>query len=587
MILRSELLLWWPVLVTSAWAAETRASESSRPRGVGPEFAKFYKKTPSDTFTCISNPSITIPFSRVNDDFCDCPDGSDEPGTAACSYLSQLSPPQYHPGPDTAAVAINTTLALPGFYCKNKGHIPAYLRFESVNDGKCDYDVCCDGSDEWEHVGGLKCEDRCKEIGKEYRKHEEIRQKAYQAALKRKKSLAADAARLQREVELRIHDLETNLEAFRVKVKDAAENLKEVERREKLKVVRGQAAGKGAGQLGVLVGLAKSRVNELRAQLEKTKKQRDAMLERVTELEGLLSALKEEYNPNFNDEGVKRAVRGWEDYAARETDDHWSEAEDRDLAAILQEDNEANGINWEEFENAPEEPESDVAALYQFSAYLPDGFKLWLDEKIASLRQFLIESGVLAGRSNDPAAAAAESKAVQEAKKALSEAERDVLNTENDLRRHREDLEKDYGPDGIFRALKDTCISKDSGEYEYELCFMGQTKQKPKKGGAHSNMGNFVGFDVEYVDEGVSLDGKGLGTGDRIVMKYENGQGCWNGPQRSTRVYLACAEKEEIWKVSETEKCVYRMEVGTAAVCEPQQSKDKKEEEDRVKKDEL
>lgn len=37
MILRSELLLWWPVLVTSAWAAETRASESSRPRGVGPE----------------------------------------------------------------------------------------------------------------------------------------------------------------------------------------------------------------------------------------------------------------------------------------------------------------------------------------------------------------------------------------------------------------------------------------------------------------------------------------------------------------------------------------------------------------------
>ncbi|KAG9781112.1 hypothetical protein KCU88_g3558, partial [Aureobasidium melanogenum] len=551
------------------------------------EVAKFYKKTPSDTFTCISNPSITIPFSRVNDDFCDCPDGSDEPGTAACSYLSQLSPPQYHSGPDTAAAAINTTLALPGFYCKNKGHIPAYLRFESVNDGKCDYDVCCDGSDEWEHVGGLKCEDRCKEIGKEYRKHEEIRQKAYQAALKRKKSLAADAARLQREVELRIHDLETNLEAFRVKVKDAAENLKEVEQREKLKVVRGQAAGKGAGKLGVLVGLAKSRVNELRAQLEKTKKQRDAMLERVTELEGLLSALKDEHNPNFNDEGVKRAVRGWEDYAARETDDHWSEAEDRDLAAILQEDNEANGINWEEFENAPEEPESDVAALYQFSAYLPDGFKLWLDDKIASLRQFLIESGVLAGRSNDPAAAAADSKAVQEAKKALSEAERDVLNTENDLRRHREDLEKDYGPDGIFRALKDTCISKDSGEYEYELCFMGQTKQKPKKGGAHSNMGNFVGFDVEYVDEGVSLDGKGLGTGNRIVMKYENGQGCWNGPQRSTRVYLACAEKEEIWKVSETEKCVYRMEVGTATVCEPQQSKDKKEEEDSAKKDEL
>jgi len=32
-------------------------------------------------------------------------------------------------------------------------------------------------------------------------------------------------------------------------------------------------------------------------------------------------------------------------------------------------------------------------------------------------------------------------------------------------------------------------------------------------------------------------------------------------------VVLACAEKEEVWKVTEEEKCVYRMEVGTPAVC--------------------
>ena len=38
--------------------------------------AKFYK-TP-EVFTCISNPSVKIPFSSVNDDVCDCPDGSDE-----------------------------------------------------------------------------------------------------------------------------------------------------------------------------------------------------------------------------------------------------------------------------------------------------------------------------------------------------------------------------------------------------------------------------------------------------------------------------------------------------------------------------
>ncbi|OAL35163.1 hypothetical protein AYO20_05640 [Fonsecaea nubica] len=556
-----------------AWAAETRASESSRPRGVGPEFAKFYKSAPSNIFTCISNPSISIPFSRVNDDFCDCPDGSDEPGTSACSYLSPLSPPQYHPGPDTpASVSINSTLALPGFYCKNKGHVPAYLRFESVNDGKCDYDVCCDGSDEWANVGGIKCEDRCQQIGKEYRKTEETRQKSLRAALKRKAQLTTEAERLRKEVEIKIEDAQIKLKGFQIHVKEADENLKEVERREKLKAIRGNAGGKGGGKVSVLVGLAKSRVDELRSHLEKTRYQRDSMVARITELEGILAALKDEHNPNFNDDGVKRAVRGWEDYAARETDDGWTEAEDRDLDAVLTEDNETNGINWAEFENdlsAKAEAESDVAALYRFSAYLPPSLRLWLDESISSFRKILVENGILADTSGDSSAAAQESKAVQDAKKTLSDAERDVRNAENDLQRFREDLEKDYGPEGgIFRALKDTCISKDSGEYEYELCFMGSTKQKPKKGGAHTGMGNFVGFDTEYVDEPPTTDGKGLGTGERLVMKYENGQHCWNGPNRSTRVILACSEKEEIWKISESEKCVYRMEVGTAAVCE-------------------
>lgn len=474
---------------------------------------------------------------------------------------------------------------MPGFYCKNKGHIPQYLRFESVNDGKCDYEICCDGSDESAQVGGVKCEDRCVAIGKEYKKTEETRQKSLRSALKKKAQLSADAERLRKEVELKIEDAEIKLKGFQINVKEAEENLKDVERREKLKAVRGQSAG--GGRLGVLVGLAKSRVDELRGQLEKTKKQRDSMVFRITELEGLLAGLKDEHNPNFNDDGVKRAVRGWEDYAARETDDTWTEAEDRDLAAVLAEDNESNGINWDEFSSDPgAEGESDVAALYSFTSYLPPSLRLWLSDSLASLRQTLVENGVLADTSKS-SEGSQDSKAVQDAKKTLSDAERDVRNAENDLSRFRDDLNKDYGPfDGIFRALKDTCVSKDSGEYEYEVCFLASTKQKPKKGGAHTGMGNFAGFDIEFVDESVDKDGKGLGTGNRVVLKYENGQHCWNGPNRSTRVVLACSENEEIWKVSESEKCVYRMEVGTAAVCEPPSSNGKKDAA-ASKKDEL
>ncbi|KAH8707104.1 glucosidase II beta subunit-like-domain-containing protein [Phaeosphaeriaceae sp. PMI808] len=82
----SSLALLLPVLAGTVNAA----SEPARPRGVGPEFAKYYKNP--ETFMCISNPSITVPVENINDDYCDCPDGSDEPGTAACSYISPLSP---------------------------------------------------------------------------------------------------------------------------------------------------------------------------------------------------------------------------------------------------------------------------------------------------------------------------------------------------------------------------------------------------------------------------------------------------------------------------------------------------------------
>ena len=176
----------------------------------------------------------------------------------------------------------------------------------------------------------------------------------------------------------------------------------------------------------------------------------------------------------------------------------------------------------------------------------------------------LIDSGIIA----DTSRSAGESKAVTDAKNRLESAKKDLENQRKSLTEHREDLGKNFGPDDVFRALKGQCVSTDSGEYTYELCFMDKTTQKPKKGGGHTNMGNFVRIDTITVDEDLPANGKGLGSGERIAMKHENGQHCWNGPNRSTTVILACAEENEIWKIMEEEKCVYRMEVGTPAVCE-------------------
>lgn len=155
-----------------------------------------------------------------------------------------------------------------------------------------------------------------------------------------------------------------------------------------------------------------------------------------------------------------------------------------------------------------------------------------------------------------------------DARQALEGAKKDMENHDKSHKEATEDLEKDFGPDDVFRALKGTCVSKDSGEYTYELCFLDKTHQKPKKGGGATNMGTFVRMERVFVDEDVPSNGKGLGTGERIAMKHENGQHCWNGPNRSTMVILGCSAENEIWKIMEEEKCVYRMEVGTPAVCE-------------------
>ncbi|KKK22605.1 hypothetical protein AOCH_004784 [Aspergillus ochraceoroseus] len=526
---------------------------SARPRGVGPEFANFYKDT--TTFTCISHPSVKIPYSAVNDDFCDCPDGSDEPGTAACAHLSGNSPLSVADRPGHGDQELKA--ALPGFYCKNKGHKPSYIPFQRVNDGICDYELCCDGSDEWARVGGTKCEDKCKEIGKEWRKREEKRHKAMTAALKKKRDLLVDAGRQQKEVEDHILRLEAEIEGEEIKVKNLEADLEAIKKREESKVVKGKKAGK----VNVLAALAKGRVEELRNALVEVRKERDEIKSRVQELEDILSKFKIEYNPNFNDEGVKRAVRSWEDYAAKGTvDTIVNSARDGDWATISKPDDEESGINWEQWENEVESAEPDT--IYRLAAYLPPSLVTFIEGKVNAVVSFLETTGYLP-RKEEPSTS--ESKAVAEAREAVQAAEKSLEDLKSQLKDHKADIDTDYGVASIFRALKNVCISKDAGEYTYEHCFLDQTKQIPKKGGSSVRMGSFAGLGSVEVDE---LNEAGeIVPVQKISLKYTRGQGCWNGPARSTTVVLECGEENEILKIAEDEKCVYSMLVTTPAVC--------------------
>ncbi len=304
---------------------------------------KFYQS--GETFACIDNPSIKIKSSQINDNSCDCPDGSDEPGTAACSHLDSLSPEQPLPGSVTGST--KTANALPGFWCVNEGHIGSYIPFSYVNDGICDYDLCCDGSEEFSHVGGVKCENRCAAIGKEYREAEEKKRQSKERSAKKRRTMVKEAKELRRRVDAQIVSLTEEIKNLEAKKDELQRKLEEVEASERGKVVKTEGEG---GKLGILLGLAKNRVRELRDALDKVLDQRDDAQDKVEELENILRKFSEEYNPNFNDEGVKAAVKSWEDYAAKVAGERKSDLDDNEVVELLKEDGESSGINWTEFE---------------------------------------------------------------------------------------------------------------------------------------------------------------------------------------------------------------------------------------------
>uniref|UniRef100_A0A8C9XUW8 Glucosidase 2 subunit beta n=1 Tax=Sander lucioperca TaxID=283035 RepID=A0A8C9XUW8_SANLU len=188
------------------------AVEVQRPRGVPLSKRQFYEE--DKPFTCLDG-SRNIPFDRVNDDYCDCQDGSDEPGTAACPNGS--------------------------FHCTNAGFRPGFIPSSRINDGICD---CCDTTDEYN--SGAACQNTCRELGRKEReslqKMAEIAKEGFllkQQLIQEAKRGLEDKKAKYADVQLSKNEFEKRVEALRT-VKETAEQPEKEAKERHLKAWEGK-----------------------------------------------------------------------------------------------------------------------------------------------------------------------------------------------------------------------------------------------------------------------------------------------------------------------------------------------------------
>jgi len=146
-------------------------------RGVHPSDAPHYSGT---TFACKDGSQTALPMSKVNDDYCDCVDSSDEPGTSACPSGS--------------------------FFCHNLGHLSKVIFASTVNDGICD---CCDGSDEY--AGKVKCENNCFALGEETREEKRKEIEAFKRGMAIRNQYVQKAKSTREEKEKEVEQLKASL----------------------------------------------------------------------------------------------------------------------------------------------------------------------------------------------------------------------------------------------------------------------------------------------------------------------------------------------------------------------------------------
>ena len=177
-------------------------SNSEPPLGALPSLWKKYEKHinyKDHTFKCFDKKKV-INLSYVNDNFKDCEDGSDEPGTTAADGI---------------------------FYCRNERNTPKEIPKWLVSDGNCD---CCDGSDEFFNPR-VECPNTCKDFDAERKYLISQLEAIFEEGMEKQEKIFEESAKLVQMSEefieknaQKINDLNSSLNLMKQKIQEKYEN---------------------------------------------------------------------------------------------------------------------------------------------------------------------------------------------------------------------------------------------------------------------------------------------------------------------------------------------------------------------------
>ncbi|KAL9659257.1 hypothetical protein QQ045_024062 [Rhodiola kirilowii] len=582
--------------------------------GVSPEDEKYYKSS-GDVLKC-KDGSNKFTRSQLNDDFCDCPDGSDEPGTSACPNGK--------------------------FHCRNVGHVSVTLYSSRVNDGICD---CCDGSDEYD--GQVNCKNTCWEAGKVARDKLKKKIGTYQEGVTIRKqeienaklSLANEEAELSK-----LKSEEKILKDLVQQLKDRKEQIEKVEEEERLRKEKEENAKKDAQEEADIgktktvetsvdekemsaetkdegdIGLVEDPHTDLDLPEDYDDTREDEKSEDNTKVDhqdnsenqGSLeheekhqaNAVADPKEDSQNDDSStdvnkekdesesleelsreelgRRVASRWTGESTDDQDEvvHEENNDDHDKTAKDTEDDEYGydsetdddrGKYTDDVaedhvdEDLSEEDSSDVGSSYTYesdddsdtSDLISSNSPSWL-EKIQQTVHNIIQAVNLFKTPVNISDAAHVRKEYEESSAKLSK----ITSRISSLTKK---LKQDFGPEKEFFSFYGRCFESKQNKYVYKICPYKQATQE--EGHSATRLGNWDKFEDSY-----------------RTMLFSNGDKCWNGPDRSIKVRLRCGLSNEVTDVDEPSRCEYVAILSTPALCQEEKLKELQEKLDNLNK---